>query len=318
MAAGVRGLHVPLVTPFDEAGAVDLAALERLAEEVLDAGADGLVALATTAEASSLDERERDAVVAVCAPVAADRGAAFIVGAGTNDTRTTIARHEALAEVEGVTASLAVVPYYVRPTEAAIVAHFQAVAARSPVPLVVYNIPYRTGRGLGAPALLELAATDGIVGVKQAVGALDVDTLALLAQAPADFAVLCGDDAFLLALLLMGAAGAIAASAHLCTERFAALVAAADAGRLEEARAHAEALLALVVALFAEPSPAVLKAMLHDAGRIATPAVRMPLQAASPAAVRRARRSAPGRSTGPAPARARRSPGASSQRGRAA
>jgi 4-hydroxy-tetrahydrodipicolinate synthase len=288
MATGVRGLHVPLVTPFDEAGAVDLAALERLAEEVLDAGADGLVALATTAEASSLDGREREAIVAVCARVAAARGAALIVGAGTNDTRTTIARHEALAEVEGVTASLAVVPYYVRPSEAAIVAHFQAVAARSPVPLVVYNIPYRTGRGLGAQALLELAVTDGIVGVKQAVGVLDVDTLQLLAQAPDDFAVLCGDDAFLLALLLMGGAGAIAASAHLCTERFAALIAAADTGRLDEARADAEALLPLILALFAEPSPAVLKAMLHDAGRIATPDVRMPLAGASAAAVARA------------------------------
>ncbi len=305
MTTGVRGLHVPLVTPFDEAGTVDLAALERLAGEVLDGGADGLVALATTAEASSLDERERDAVLAVCSRVAAERGAALIVGAGTNDTRTTIARHEALADIVGVTASLAVVPYYVRPSEAAIVAHFQAVAARSPVPLVLYNIPYRTGRGLGAAALLELAATDGIVGLKQAVGALDVDTLELLAHAPGDFAVLCGDDPFVLPLLLMGAAGAIAASAHLCTERFAALIADAHAGRLGDARAHAEALLALIVALFAEPSPAVLKAMLHDAGRIATPDLRMPLAPASAAALARARRSAPGRWSAPAPARAR-------------
>ena len=273
-----RGLHVPLVTPFDEHGAVDLAALERLAAEVLDDGADGLVALATTAEASSLDERERDAVLAVCARVAAERGAALIVGAGTNDTRTTIARHEALAAHRGRHRVARRRPYYVRPSEAAIVAHFQAVAARSPVPIVLYNIPYRTGRGLGAAALLELAATDGIVGLKQAVGGLDADTLELLAPRPPDFAVLCGDDAFILPLLLMGAAGAIAASAHLCTERFAALLAAADAGRFAEARAHAEALLALVRRLFAEPSPAVLKAMLHDAGRIATPAMRMPLQ----------------------------------------
>jgi 4-hydroxy-tetrahydrodipicolinate synthase len=301
----VRGLHVPLVTPFDEHGAVDLVALERLAVEVLDDGADGLVALATTAEASSLDERERDAVLAVCAGVATDRDAMLIVGAGTNDTRTTIARHEALAHVAGVTASLAVVPYYVRPSEAAIVAHFQAVAARSPVPIVLYNIPYRTGRGLGAPALLELAGTEGIVGLKQAVGGVDADTLELLAGAPADFAVLCGDDAFLLPLLAMGAAGAIAGSAHLCTERFASLLAAADAGRFAEARAQAEALLPLVLALFAEPSPAVLKAMLHEAGRIATPAVRMPLQSTSAEAVARARRSAPSRSSARAPARAR-------------
>ena len=301
----LSGLHVPLVTPFDADGAVDLAALERLAQEVLGDGADGLVALATTAEASALDERERDAVLAVCARVAADRGAPLMVGAGTNDTRTTIARHEALAEVEGVTASLAVVPYYVRPSEAAIVEHFQAVAARSPVPIVGYNIPYRTGRGLGAPALLELAGTDSIVGHKQAVCALDADTLQLLASAPSDFAVLCGDDPFILPLLLMGARGAIAASAHLCTERFAALIAAAAEGRLDEAREHAEALLQLVLALFAEPSPAVLKAMLHEAWRLATPTMRMPLQAASPEGLERARRSAPSRWSAPAPARAR-------------
>jgi 4-hydroxy-tetrahydrodipicolinate synthase len=297
------GLLVPLVTPFAQDGSVDLAALERLAHEVLDDGADGLVALATTAEASSLDERERDEVIAVCSAAATQRGVPLIVGAGTNDTRTTIARHEALAGVQGVTASIAVVPYYVRPSEAAIVAHFQAVAARSPLPIVVYNIPYRTGKGLGAAALLELAGTDGIVAVKQAVGAVDADTLQLLAAAPGDFAVLCGDDAFMLPLLLMGARGAIAASAHLCTDRFAALVAAARDGRLDEARADSEALLGLVLALFAEPSPAVLKAMLHDAGRIATPDVRMPLQGASPAGLERARRSAPSRWSARAPAR---------------
>ena len=284
----VSGLLVPLVTPFDADGGVDLAALERLALEVLDAGADGLVALATTAEASSLDARERDAVIAVCAAVALERGVPLLVGAGTNDTRTTIARHEALGGIDGVFGSLAVVPYYVRPSEAAIVAHFEAVAARSPVPVVLYNIPYRTGRGLGATALLELAAVDGIVGLKQAVGGVDADTLELLAGAPDGFSVLCGDDAFLLPLLLMGGVGGITASAHLCTDRFAALVAAARDGRVSEARSHAEALLPLVLALFAEPSPGVLKGVLHADGRIATPDVRMPLGAASAAALERA------------------------------
>jgi 4-hydroxy-tetrahydrodipicolinate synthase len=284
----VSGLLVPLVTPFDADGGVDLAALERLALGVLDAGADGLVALATTAEASSLDARERDAVIAVCAAVALERAVPLLVGAGTNDTRTTIDRHEALGGIDGVFGSLAVVPYYVRPSEAAIVAHFEAVAARSPVPVVLYNIPYRTGRGLGATALLELAAVDGIVGLKQAVGGVDADTLELLAGAPDGFSVLCGDDAFLLPLLLMGGVGGITASAHLCTDRFAALVAAARDGRVSEARSHAEALLPLVLALFAEPSPAVLKGVLHADGRIATPDVRMPLGAASAAALERA------------------------------
>jgi 4-hydroxy-tetrahydrodipicolinate synthase len=284
------GLLAPIITPFDARGAVDLAALERLAGELLDGGASGIVALSTTAEPTSLDGAERDATVATLAAVCVDRGADLVVGAGTNDTRTTIERHAALAGVPGVRASLAVVPYYVRPTEAAIVAHFQAVAARSPVPLIIYNVPYRTGRGLGAAALLELAATDGIAGLKQAVGALDGDTLALLAGAPERFAVLAGDEAFLLPTMLMGGAGAIAAAAHVATERFVSMLADGAAGRVDDGRAHAEALLALVEAVFAEPNPAVVKGLLHAAGRIPTPDVRMPLSPASPEAVRRAQR----------------------------
>jgi 4-hydroxy-tetrahydrodipicolinate synthase len=220
--------------------------------------------------------------------VCAGRGATLIVGAGTYDTRTTIERHEALAGVPGVTASLAVVPYYVRPSEAAVVRHFQVVAERSPVPVVIYNIPYRTGRGLGAAALLELAATDGIAGVKQAVGGIDADTLAILAGAGEDFAMLGGDDPFLYPLVLMGGRGAVAASANVCTERFVAMIECGLDGRLAEGRAHAEALLPLAQALFAEPSPAPIKAVLHAQGRIPTPHVRMPLADASPAVVERA------------------------------
>lgn len=290
MASDFRpeGVFVPLVTPFTEADRVDHDALASLAAEVVDAGARGIVALATTGEPTSLDEAERDAVVATCAGVAADHGVTLIVGAGTNDTRTTIARHEALADVPGVHASLAVVPYYVRPSEAAIVRHFQVVAARSPVPLLLYNIPYRTGRGLGAGALLELAATDNVAGVKQAVGCIDVDTLALLAGAGEGFAVLGGDDPFLYPLVLMGGRGAVAASAHLCTERFVEMISCGLDGRVEEGRAHAEALLPLVQALFAEPSPAPIKAVLHAQGRIPTPHVRMPLGDASAVVAERA------------------------------
>lgn len=185
-------------------------------------------------------------------------------------------------------ASLAVVPYYVRPTETAIVAHFQFVAARSPVPLVTYNVPYRTGQGLAAASLLDLAATDNIAGVKQAVGAIDADTLTVLARAPEGFAVLGGDDPYLFPLTVMGARGAIAASANLYTQRFVAMTEHGLAGEVAPGRAHAEALLPLVRALFAEPSPAVIKALLHAQGRIPTADVRMPLSNASPSAVKQA------------------------------
>jgi 4-hydroxy-tetrahydrodipicolinate synthase len=292
------GLYVPVVTPFDADDRVDVDALERLAERMLDAGAAGLVALSTTAEPTSLDDAERAATVAAMARVCAARGAELIVGAGTNDTRTTIARHEALGGLDHVSASLAVVPYYVRPTEAGIVAHFQAVAERSPVPVVLYNVPYRTGRGLGAAALLELAATPNVAGLKQAVGALDADTLAVLAARPDGFAVLGGDDAYLFPTALMGGAGAIAAAAHLATERFAAMLTAGAAGDVAEGRPHAEALLGLVQALFAEPNPVVIKALLHEQGVIPTPDVRAPQANASRAVVERARAALAAATTG--------------------
>ena len=282
-------LLVPLITPFDDRGRLDHAALQRHCDEILAAGATGIVAVATTAEATALEDEERERVIAICADVCADREAVLIVGAGTYNTRETIARHQALADVPGARASLAVVPYYVRPSEAAIVAHFQAVAERSPVPLILYNIPYRTGRGLGSAALLELAHTENVVGVKQAVGAIDVDTLRVLAEAPPSFSVIGGDDAFLLPLILMGGAGAIAASANVATDRYAAMIDAGLAGDVAGGRLIAEALLPLTLAFFAEPSPAIIKAVLHQQGKIATPDVRMPLANASSAAVDQAR-----------------------------
>jgi 4-hydroxy-tetrahydrodipicolinate synthase len=277
-------LLVPVITPFGDDGRVDEEALKGHADAILAAGASGIVAVATTAEATALDDDERERAIDICAQACAARDSVLVVGAGTYNTKETIARHEALADVPGVIAALTVVPYYVRPSESAIVAHFHAVAEQSPVPLIVYNIPYRTGRGLGSSALLELAHSDNIVGVKQAVGGIDVDTLQVLAAAPASFSVLGGDDAFLLPLILMGGAGAIAASANVATERYAAMINNGLAGDVIAARHVAETLLPLTLALFAEPSPAVIKAVLHAQGKIPTPHVRMPLADASPAA----------------------------------
>jgi 4-hydroxy-tetrahydrodipicolinate synthase len=281
-------LLVPVITPFDHDCGIDEGALERHADAVLAAGAAGIVALATTGEATALDDEERLRVISVCAAVAHARDATFIVGAGTYNTRETVARHEALAEVPGVDASLAVVPYYVRPSEAAIVKHFQFVAERSPVPLIVYNIPYRTARGLGSTALLELAHTDNVVGVKQAVGGIDAATLQILAEAPQGFSVLGGDDAFLFPLILMGGAGAIAASANIATDFYAEMIDAGVQANVTLGRPLAAALLPLTLALFSEPSPAVIKAVLHNQRKIATPRVRMPLADASCTALEQA------------------------------
>jgi 4-hydroxy-tetrahydrodipicolinate synthase len=273
----LRGVWVPLVTPFDASGAVDAGAIERLCGEYIGAGVAGIVALGTTGEASSLDADEKQLVISTISRVCAAAGRRVIVGTGSNNTQNTIASTNALAGVPAVVSALVVVPYYVRPSEAGIVAHFKAVAAESPVPLVAYNIPSRTGRGLGAASLLELAATPNIAGVKQAVATLDADTLELLARAPAGFSVLGGEDTLLFPLMCMGAAGTISAAAHLCTEQFVAMIECGLASKTEDGRALAEALLPMVRTAYVEPNPAVFKGVLHAQGRIATPDVRLPL-----------------------------------------
>jgi 4-hydroxy-tetrahydrodipicolinate synthase len=284
----LEGVYVPLVTPFAADGSVALDAVERQSREYLDAGSAGIVALGTTGESSALDAAEQRAVIERCARACAAHDAQLIVGAGTNSTAKTIAAVEALAGTPALVAALIVVPYYVRPSDAGVVAHFRAVAEASPVPVVVYNIPVRTGRNLGPAGMLELARHPNIVGVKQAVGALDTDTLEILAGAPPEFSVLGGDDPFLFPTVLMGGAGAICASAHVLTERFVAMTDCGLAAKVDDGRAHAEALLPVVQACFAEPNPSVFKGVLHAQGRIPTPDVRLPLVPASPDAVDRA------------------------------
>jgi len=281
----LHGVYVPLITPFAADGAVAVDAIEALCNEYLDAGCAGIVALGTTGESSALDAAEQRAVIDTCARVCDERGAQLIVGAGTNSTARTIAGVEALAGTPALAATLIVVPYYVRPSEAGIVAHFEAVAAASPVPVVVYNIPIRTGRNLGPNGMLQLARTPNIAGVKQAVGTIDTDTLEILAGAPAEFSVLGGDDTILFPTVLMGGAGAICASAHVCTRRFVDMIECGLAGKVDDGRAHAEALLPVVQACFAEPNPAVFKGVLHAQGKIPTAAVRLPLVVASPASI---------------------------------
>ena len=161
----------------------------------------------------------------------------------------------------------------------------------SPVPVVVYHVPYRTGQPLSADTLRRLADLPGVLGVKHAVGGIDADTIDLLAR-PAGFAVLGGDDVVVSALLALGAQGGILASAHLATARYAELVQAWQTGAADRARTLGHRLARLSAALFAEPNPTVIKAVLHAQGRIPTPAVRLPLLPAGPDTVRTALRHA--------------------------
>ncbi|HET6483418.1 MAG TPA: dihydrodipicolinate synthase family protein [Actinoplanes sp.] len=265
------GLYVPLITPFAPDGNVALPALERLAHDVLDAGANGVVALGTTAEPSSLTATERARVLDLITAVCREHGAQLIVGA--NDAAT-------LGSVRA-TAALTLVPPFVRPGEEGVVAHLTALAGASSVPLVIYHVPYRTAQPLSVATVRRLAAVPNVAGLKLAVGGLDADTIELLADPPPGLAILGGEDVVISPLLALGAHGGILASAHLATADFAELTRSWQSGL-------GHRLARLSAALFAEPNPTVIKAVLHETGRIPTPDVRLPLLPAAKESMRAA------------------------------
>jgi 4-hydroxy-tetrahydrodipicolinate synthase len=272
----LNGLYVPLITPFEASGEVALGALDLLARRLLADGAEGLVALGTTGEPGSLTDAEKRAVIEVVAQVCRERSAPLVVGAATAEALRQLGDHPE------VVAALTVVPPFVRPGVEGVLAHFAHLAGLSPVPLLVYDIPHRTGQHLPAGALRRLAAIPGIAGLKFSPGGIDDDTIDLLADPPPGFAILGGDDPYISPLLALGAHGGILASALVATAGFARLIAAWRAGDVPEARALGHRLALLSLRLFAEPNPTVIKAVLHARGGIPTPAVRLPLLAASP------------------------------------
>ncbi|MFC8047012.1 4-hydroxy-tetrahydrodipicolinate synthase [Nocardia sp. NPDC057353] len=275
----LTGLYVPLITPFTATGELATTALEELAHSALADGAAGLVALGTTAEAAALTAEERDTVIEICANACARSGAPLIAGAGTNSTASSI---EQVAVLDRrISAALTVVPYYTRPSEDGVIEHFRALAAASPVPLIVYHIPYRTGRTLGAKTLGRIARIPNVAGFKHSAGGIDETTISFLADLPADVSVLAGDDLFTAPLLALGASGAILACANIAARPYAELIAAWRDGSVEHARQLGRRLVPFTRTLFAEPNPTVIKAVLAAHGRIPSPHVRLPLLPAS-------------------------------------
>ncbi len=275
----LTGLYVPLVTPFTADSNLDTDALATHADAVLQQGAAGVIALGTTGEPATLDSAERRRVVEVCAEVCAARDAPLMVGAGSNSTA------ESVAALEGLdlraAAALVAVPSYTRPSQDGIVEHFRRLSASTRVPLLVYNVPYRTGVALSAQTLHRLAQLPNVVGVKQCVGAIDETTIALLSDEGSDMSVLAGDDLFAGPLIALGARGAIMASGNVAPRAYAELVDAWLHGPSDRARRLHGTLVPLTRALFAEPNPAVIKGVLAAQGRIPSASVRLPLLRAS-------------------------------------
>jgi 4-hydroxy-tetrahydrodipicolinate synthase len=277
------GVFTALVTPFDPRGRLDEAALRRLARRQVAGGVAGIVACGTTGEAPTLSEAEQERSIAVVAEEAArtPRRVVAVAGAGSNDTRKA-ARLAVRARRAGADAVLAVTPYYNKPTRAGLAAHFRAVADAAQLPVILYNVPGRTGVHLPADLVLELARDPRFAAVKEASGQLDPIS-EILAARPAGFAVLAGDDSLALAVVALGGDGVVSVVSNEAPEALVRLVDAARAGRRDEAAALHARLFPLMRANFVEANPAPVKWALARLGLLSNH-LRLPLVPLSPAA----------------------------------
>lgn len=249
-----------ILTPMTEDGELDYERVWRLAEYLVGSGSEGIVVCGTTGESPTLKEREKVALFKTVVDAVGSR-ASVIAGTGTYDTRESMELTERAAEV-GCTGVMAVTPYYSRPPQEGLIAHFTAIADASELPVLLYNIPSRTGRLIELNTVARLAEHEQIVGIKDAVGDLTFTSKTRL-MTPDDFVIYSGDDINTLPMMAVGAIGVVSVAAHLAGKQVAAMVAAAAEGRWDEARELHLRLVPLVEALFVEPNPIPVKGAMN-------------------------------------------------------
>jgi 4-hydroxy-tetrahydrodipicolinate synthase len=274
------GALTALVTPFTADGAIDEGAFRQLVRWQIIAGIDGLVPCGTTGEAPTLSTDERERLIALTVETVAELPSrprpATVAGTGTNDTAATIRATRRAAEL-GADAALVVAPYYNRPDQRMLEWHFRAVADDGALPIVVYNVPSRTGTNVEADTFLRLAEHPRVVAVKEASGNLE-QIARICRERPPDVAVLAGDDAWALPVLALGGDGVVSVASNEIPGEMAALCAAARAGDWVAARRRHERWLPLFLANFrGGPNPVPAKAALLLMGLLETDAVRAPL-----------------------------------------
>ncbi len=272
MARSFAGAGVALVTPFTKDGALDEAALRRLVRRQVEGGIDVLVPCGTTGESVTLTPAETERVIAICLEESA--GKPVLAGAGSNDTRSAIQRSKAAAAL-GAHGILSVGPYYNKPTSEGFYRHFAAVADAVSVPVVVYNVPGRTGSNIDAKTLLRLAGHGNVAAVKEASGNLG-QIMEVLKDRPQGFLVLSGDDAFTLAMMALGAEGVVSVCANQVPGAMHDLVAACARGDFAEGRRIHNRLLRLMNLNFVESNPIPVKASLALLG-LCEESYRLPL-----------------------------------------
>jgi 4-hydroxy-tetrahydrodipicolinate synthase len=270
------GSLVALVTPFRD-GKVDLEKLEELVELHVESGTNGLVPCGTTGESATLSHEEHELVISTVVKVA-DGRIPVLAGTGSNSTAEAI-RLTRYAQEAGADGALLITPYYNKPTQRGLFAHFEAVAEATDIPIVLYNVPSRTGVNMLPQTVIECSKLRGVVGIKEASGNID-QTVEILRGC--ELTVLSGDDSLTLSLMAVGAKGVISVAANVVPEMMVDLVDLAAAGDFAGAKEMHFRLYPLFKALFVETNPIPVKAAMAMAGRIG-PEVRLPLSTMDPA-----------------------------------
>jgi len=275
----LSGVWLPIITPFKD-GEVDYAGYEHLVDHYVRAGVSGVIPLGTTGESPTIDEAETEALVERTVATVAGR-VPILIGVGGNDTRKVVKAVKRLQKhaVQGI---LSVCPYYNRPSQDGLREHFTRVAEATDRPILIYNIPYRTGVNIANETLLALAAIPNIAGVKDSSGNI-AQSLDLLRQRPAGFTVLTGEDAFFYTMLAHGGDGGILASAHVETATFLSVYERMVANDHQGALKAWSRLEPMVPLLFKEPNPVPIKHCLWRQGLIASAECRLPLTRVSDA-----------------------------------
>ena len=261
------------MTPFKNDFSVDVEALTRIVNHVIDHGADFLVVLGTTSEAPTLTPAEKNLVISTILKANAKR-LPILLGLGGNNTQAVVEAIKA-QDFSGIDGILSVVPYYNKPNQRGMKAHFEAIADASPVPVVVYNVPGRVGVNLQAATCVELAKHPNIIAVKEASGNLQ-QIMEILRDKPADFDVLSGDDGITQPLMALGATGVISVAANAYTDPFSRMMKAQKEGRVDEALHLHYAMLRMNQLIFADGNPAGIKCLMHHMG-LCENVLRLPL-----------------------------------------
>lgn len=264
-----------MVTPFGKDGNVDYELLKKLIDHLLSTGTDGILVSGTTGEGPTLTEEEKIELIEKTVEYVAGR-VPVVAGTGSNNTKATIEYTNKVAKIDGVDAALVVVPYYNKPDQAGMIAHFTAVADNVDLPIVMYNIPGRTGVTMEVKTIAELSRHQNIIGIKDCTGI--VNMAEIVANTPNDFLAFTGEDADALAARNVGAQGVISVASHLFGKEISQMYAANSKGDNEIAGELMRDLTPKMKALFSHPSPSPVKAALNHVG-IEVGGCRLPILA---------------------------------------